>query len=98
LDDLATLITKIDDVQLVGNDIAIHLIEIAFCDGRCADAVAFASALRKRLRHYADDPHAAQNTRGVFRERVAWWQMAVSRAAELSRWPAVVLMETCSSG
>src|SRR6516165_9924591 len=34
LDDLATLITQLDDVQLVGNDLTIHLIEVGFCDAR----------------------------------------------------------------
>jgi hypothetical protein len=36
---------RLDDVQLVGDDIAIHLIEVGYCDARYANATAFASAL-----------------------------------------------------
>jgi hypothetical protein len=46
LDDLAALILQLDDVQLVGNDVAFQLVEVGFCDARNADAVEFASALR----------------------------------------------------
>jgi hypothetical protein len=55
------------------------------------------SALRKQLQRYVDDPQVASCARGDFRERVAWWRIALSRAAELCRWPAVVLMEVSSS-
>ena len=98
LADLAALITQLDDVPLVGNDVFIHLIEISHCDVRCADAVEFASALKLRLRRYVDDPRAASDARGSYAERVAWWRMALSRAGELCRWPAIVLMETTTNG
>jgi hypothetical protein len=84
---------QLDDVQFVGNDIAIHLIEIGFCDARYADAIAFVSALKKRLRRYIDNPLAASDARGDFHERAAWWRLALDRSAELCRWPAIVLME-----
>jgi len=35
------------------------------------------SALRKRLQLYVDDPRVASDARGDFRERVAWWRMAL---------------------
>ncbi|RXG86143.1 hypothetical protein [Bradyrhizobium zhanjiangense] len=93
LDDLAALILQLDDVQLVDGDVALNLIEVGFCDVRYTDAVAFASALKTRLQGYVDDPRVASNARGDFRDRVAWWHMALSRAAELCRWPAFLLME-----
>jgi len=31
--------------------------------------------------------------RGDFHDRVAWWCHALARAAELCRWPAIVLTE-----
>jgi hypothetical protein len=78
LDDLATLITQLDDVQLVGNDLTIHLIEVGFCDARYADAVEFASALRTRLQRYIRSAQVAEAAREDFRERVGWWKMAQS--------------------
>ena len=90
--DLATLITQLDDVQLVGNDMAIHLIEVGFCEARYADAVEFASALRSRLRRYVRSPQMAEAAREEFRERVGWWRMALGRAFELRKWPAIVLI------
>jgi hypothetical protein len=98
LADLAALITQLDDVPLVGNDIAIHLIEISHCDARYPDATAFASALKTRLQRYVDHSLAASDARDDFRERVAWWRMALSRAGELCRWPTTVLMETTNNG
>jgi hypothetical protein len=65
--------------RLVGDDIALHLIEVGYCDARYADAVAFVSALRKRLQRYVDDPQVASDARSDFRERVAWWHMALGR-------------------
>jgi hypothetical protein len=97
LADLTTLILQLDDVQLVGNDIALHLIEVGFCDAKYANAADFASALRIRLQDYVRDPRVASNARGDFKDRVAWWRMALGRAAELCRWPAIVLMEASSS-
>ena len=96
LDDLATLITQLDDVQLVGNDLTIHLIEVGFCDARYADAVEFASALRARLRRYVFLPEVAEAERKDLRERIGWWRMALGRAFETRKWPAVVLKETSS--
>ena len=96
LADLTALVVQLNDVQLVCNDIALHLIDVGYCGARYADAVAFASALRMRLQRYAGDPRLASNARGDFRDRVAWWRMALGRAAELCRWPVIVLMETCS--
>jgi hypothetical protein len=93
LDDLATLITQLDDLQLVGNDMAIHLIEVGFCDARYADATEFASALRSRLRRYVRLPEVADAAREDLRERIGWWRMALGRAFELRKWPAVVLTE-----
>jgi hypothetical protein len=90
---LAELIERLDDVQLTGDDIAIHLIEVGYCGARCASATAFASALAARLQRYIDNPIAASDARGDLRERIAWWSMAVSRAAKLSKWPALVLMQ-----
>jgi hypothetical protein len=83
-------------VQLVGDDIAISLIEVGFCDLRFADAVEFAAALRTRLQRYIREPRVANNERRVLKERISWWSMALGRAAELCRWPAIVLMEICS--
>jgi hypothetical protein len=92
LDDLEALVAKLDDVPLVGNDIGVHLFDVAFCDAKYAHGTAFAIALRDRLQLYIDDPDVAQNERGVLRERVAWWRMAaLGRAGELTRWPALVL-------
>jgi hypothetical protein len=93
LDDLEALTLQLDDVQLVGDDIAIHLLDVDFCDARCADATEFALALKTRLQRYASDPLAAKDARGSLKERIAWWRMALSRAGGLRRWPAIVLME-----
>ena len=93
---LAELIEKLDDVQLTGNDIAIHLIEVGYCDARYANATAFASALAARLKRYIDNPIAASDARGDHSERL--WGMAVSRAAKLSKWPAMVLIKDMPNG
>jgi len=98
LADLTALVVQLDDVQLAGDDIALHLIDVGFCDARYADAVEFVSALRTRLQRYVREPRVASDARGSFKERVAWWRMALGRAAELCRWPAVVLTETHSNG
>jgi hypothetical protein len=87
------LVAQLDDVQLVGNDIAIHLIEVGFCDARYADAAEFASALRSRLRRYVRSPDVAEAAREDFRRRIGWWKMALGRAFELRKWPAIVLTE-----
>jgi hypothetical protein len=34
LADLEALIAQLDDVQLVGNDIALHLVDVSYCDAR----------------------------------------------------------------
>jgi hypothetical protein len=91
LDDLAALVIQLDDTELVGGDIAIHLVEIGYCNARYHDAIDFASALRTRLQRYVRNPEVAIAARAEFRERVAWWRMALGRASELCRWPAIVL-------
>jgi hypothetical protein len=93
LDDLTSLILQLDDVELVGNDIALHIVEIGYCDVRYHDAIDFASALRSRLRRYVRAPQVAEAAREEFKERVGWWRMAVGRAFELRKWPAIVLTE-----
>jgi hypothetical protein len=74
LADLMALVAQLDDVQLVGGDIALHLIEVGFCDVRYSDAVDFASALRTRLQRYVHDSCVADAARTEFTERVAWWR------------------------
>jgi hypothetical protein len=96
LDDLAALILQLNDLQLVGNDISIALLEVGFCDVKYTDATEFAAALRSRLKRYVQQPRVADSARNDFQDRRRWWGMALSRAAELCRWPAIVLMETCS--
>ena len=93
IDDLAELILQLDDTELVGNDLALDLVEVGYCDKRYAGAVHFASALKTRLQHYVRDPAIAADARKSFRERVAWWRMALGRAFELRKWPAIVLTE-----
>jgi hypothetical protein len=88
---LAELIERLDDVQLVGNDIASHMFEVSHCSARYVNANAFVAALAKRLQRYIDNPVAASNARGDLRERVGWWKTALAKAGELSRWPAIVL-------
>jgi hypothetical protein len=63
LADLTALVVQLDDVQLVGDDIGLHLIEVGFCDARYADAVHFVSALGKRLQRYVDNPRSASAVR-----------------------------------
>jgi hypothetical protein len=77
LDDLSALVIQLDDTELVGGDIAIHLIEVGFCGARYANAVEFASALRTRLRRYVRSPELAVAAREEFRERIGWWRMAL---------------------
>jgi hypothetical protein len=98
LDDLTALVLQLNDPQLAGDDIALHLIDVAFCDARYVDAVEFVCELRARLKRYVREPRVASDARGSFRERTAWWRMALARAAELCRWPVVVLMEIHSNG
>ena len=98
LDDLATLIVQLDDVQLVGDDIAIALIDVGYCDEKYTDATEFASALRTRLQRYLRHPCVADNARGVLKEHIRWWGFTLSRASALCRWPAIVLSEHASNG
>jgi hypothetical protein len=93
--DLAALVEQLD-VALVGDDVALALIDVGYCDDKYADATSFVSALRKRLQSYIDEPGAASATRAEFGERIAWWRLAVARAGELCRWPAIVLTEVSS--
>jgi hypothetical protein len=78
IDDLAELILQLADTELVGNDLALHLVEVAYCDVRIGDAVDFAVALRSRLRRYIRNPEAAVAVREDFRRRIGWWRMAQS--------------------
>jgi hypothetical protein len=94
LDDVTALILQVDDVELVGADISLHLFDLAYSDAKCVGAVHFLAALRMRLQRYVDDPRAASAARSEFRERVGRWRMALGRAAELCRWPTIVLMKT----
>ena len=89
MDDLAALVIQLDDTELVGGDIAIHLIEIG--NARYHDAIDFASALRLRLRRYIRSPQVAEAAREDFRKRIGWWKMALGRA-----FPAVVLTDSNS--
>jgi hypothetical protein len=98
LDDLATLVIQLDDTELVGGDIAIHLVEVGYCNARYHDAIDFASALRLRLRRYIRSPQVAEAAREEFRERAGWWRIALGRAFELRQWPAIVLTGENSSG
>ena len=95
--EVTALIVQLD-VELVGADIALHLIDVGYCDARYAGAVGFASRLKKRLQSYIDDPDAASNARGDFHDRVTWWRMALGRTAELCRWPAIALTEIVPAG
>ena len=79
LDDLAALVIQLDDTELVGGDIAIHLVEIGYCNARYHDAVAFASALRSRLRRYVRSPGVAEAAREDFKKRIGWWRMGPPR-------------------
>ena len=78
------------DTELVGGDIAIHLIEIGYCNARYHDAIDFASALRLRLRRYIRSAQVAEAAREDFKKRIGWWKMALGRAFELRKWPAIV--------
>jgi hypothetical protein len=93
---LTALVLQIGDPRFVGDDIAVHLFEVSRCDARYSDATAFVSALSERLQ-LPQQSTAASNARNVFRERVAWWRMALSRAGELSRWPALKLADLHSN-
>jgi hypothetical protein len=96
LDEVASLILELNDTALVGNDISFHLLDAAFCEARYADATQFVSQLKRRLERYIDDPVEERAMRQHYKERIAWWRMALGRASELSRWPAIVLAETHS--
>jgi len=79
LDDLEALVIQLNDTELVGGDIAIHLVEIGYCNARYHDAVAFASALRSRLRRYVRSPGVAEAAREDFKKRIGWWRMGPPR-------------------
>jgi len=84
-------VIQLDDTELVGGDIAIHLVEIGYCNARYHDAIDFASALRSLLRRYVRLPEVAEAAREDFRKRIGWWKMALGRA-----FPAVVLTDSNS--
>jgi hypothetical protein len=71
------MVIQLDDTELVGGDIAIHLVEIGYCNARYHDAIDFASVLRSRLRRYVRSPDVAEAARAEFRERVGFWRMAL---------------------
>jgi hypothetical protein len=93
IDDLAELIVQLDDTELVGNDLALHLVDVAYCGVRVGDAVGFAAAFRSRLQRYLRSPEVAESAREDFAPRIAWWKAAIGRAFEIRQWPAVVLAE-----
>jgi hypothetical protein len=93
IDDLAELILQLDDVQLVGNDLALHLVDIAYCGVRVGDGTDFAAAFRSRLQRYLRSPEVKEAAREDFRPRIAWWKAAIGRAFEIRAWPAIVLAE-----
>jgi hypothetical protein len=64
-----------------------------YCNARYHDAIDFALVLRSRLRRYVRSPQGAEAAREEFKERVGWWRMALGRAVELWRWPAIVSTE-----
>jgi hypothetical protein len=79
------LVAEIDDAEFVGNDIAVHLFDVGFCDAKYAGAIHFVSALERRLQHFLDNDNATDNARSVMRERAMWWKMAISKAGGLCR-------------
>jgi hypothetical protein len=94
INDLAELILQLDDTELVGNDLALHLVDVAYCGVRVGDAIDFATALRTRLRRYVRLPEVAEAAREDFRSRIGWWKAALGRAFETRKWPAIVLMDS----
>jgi hypothetical protein len=52
----------------------------------------------RRLQRYVENADEAASARAEFKERVGWWRMALGRAGELSRWPAMVLIKEMSNG
>ena len=63
LDDVAELIVRLDDVQLVVGDVAIALLDVGYCDKRYHDAFDFADALKRRLERYLQNPDEAARAR-----------------------------------
>lgn len=98
LNTVAELLLRLDDPELAGNDIATHLVEIGYCDQRCAGATEFLTALAKRLRSYIDNPAAADAARNDYRKFVAWWRTGLNRTADLRRQLAVVLTQVMEDG
>jgi hypothetical protein len=91
LSDLEVLILQISDTELIGADLALAIIDIAYCDARIGDATDFAAAFRSRLQRYVRYPEFALATREELMKRVAWWRCAVGRALEIRTWPAIAL-------
>jgi hypothetical protein len=79
LNDLEILILQINDTELVGADLALSVIGVAYCDERYADAIDFASAFRSRLQRFVRYPEFAAATRAELMERVASWRTALGR-------------------
>jgi hypothetical protein len=92
INDLEALIPQLD-VELVGNDLALAVVGVAYCDERFGDATDFAAAFRSRLQRYIRSDEVAAAAREEFRKRVAWWRAAIGRALEIRAWPAITLAE-----
>jgi hypothetical protein len=93
LKDLEILILQLDDTELVGADLALAVIGVAYCDERVGDATDFAAAFRSRLQRYIRCDEVAAAAREEFRKRIPWWKAAIGRALEIRAWPAIVLAE-----
>jgi hypothetical protein len=92
ISDLEALIPQLD-VELVGNDLSIAIVEVAFCDEKVGDATDLAAAMRSRLRRYLKHPEVAASAREFLKERVGWWVMALGRAFQVKRWPPLQAVE-----
>jgi hypothetical protein len=93
IDDLAALIELLD-VPLVGDDLMLAVIDVAFCDARPGDATDFAAAYRSRLQRYVRCREVADAARAENSRRIAWWRCAIGKMLELRKWPAITLTET----
>jgi hypothetical protein len=79
LEDLAALILQLNDVEFVGGDIALSIIEVAYCDARHGDATDFAAALRSRLQRYVRTPEVAVAAREEVKKRIGSWRTAIGK-------------------
>jgi hypothetical protein len=97
INDLEVLILQLD-TELVGADLALAVIGVAYLDERVGDATDFAAAFRSRLQRYIRCREVADAAREEFKKRIAWWRAAIGRAFELRQWPAITLTEPDSNG